>query len=68
MTLSEATEYIETMIQEQNSNEHNPESVIDNLTPKKAKQVLHRIWGNNHKSRRPIVAAIEEIDYENKTK
>ena len=68
MTLSEAATFIETMIQEQYSNEHIPESVIDNLTPKKAKQVLQRIWRNNHKSRRLIVVAIEDIEYENKTK
>jgi len=68
MTLKEAANFIEAMIQNQCSNDHIPERCIDGLTPRKAKQVLHRIWRNNHKSRGLIVAAIEEIEYENKTK
>ena len=69
MTLKDAAIFIENMIQEKNNNGnvHNSEIYVDEVTPEKAKRILLELWQNNYKVRKDIIAAIEKIDYENKS-
>ena len=69
MTLKDAAIFIENMIHEQNNNDnvHKFEISVNEVSPEKAKRILLELWQNNLKVRKDIIAAIEKIDYDNKS-
>jgi hypothetical protein len=68
MTLLEASKFIKNLIQAQKKNTHNPEKVIQEMSPERAKRILLEVWRESGKGRNYISAAIDKIDFEDRNK
>jgi hypothetical protein len=68
MSVRDAAERIEEMIQGQSREKYSSMQIIEDITPENAKRILREIWADNFKYRDYIMTVIEKIKHEDNTK